>query len=157
MHSSFDYMLKATSYAGKLILIGAMFLVIISAGCNEQTPEEVDYYISQSTANQSADKLCQEIPKPPGFSLVERNVSSNSQRALINYYYQAGDKSFVMVKRFYHNWLQANGWSLGLRIDYNNERGKGYFEFHKGKQTVAVERVNFPGIDYSISCLEDKP
>jgi hypothetical protein len=139
----------------KFILI--VITLLISAGCREQTPEEVDYYISQSSVNQRADKLCREIPKPPGFNLVKRKVSSNSQKALIIYRFQASDKSFVMVKRFYYDWFQANRWSLGLRIDDNNERGKGYFEFRNGKQEVAVERVNFPGIDYSISCLEDKP
>lgn len=90
------------------------------------------------------DKLCRDLPKPENFQFVNKNVKGNSFTANVNYVYRS-KQNFHIVKKFYLEWFNKNGWQQDDDV---------MFKFSKGNQVLAIEKANFPNADYSIYCAE---
>ncbi len=145
----------ATILRNSIILLkvtGFSFLsVFIFATCSEHTADEVEAEIAKFPLLQAANKVCLETPVPEGFVLISKQSGSNSENALIAFYYR-GDLNADSILSFYYDYFARIGWK-------QTSFGKGQYSssfktvrFENDGDSVEIENMNSEYAKLAISC-----
>lgn len=127
------------------LLILLTVTLVLFGGCNDQTPEAVTNRIEKSDRLGRVNSVCESLPKPPGFTFINKQIRGNARKASLSFAYKY-EGSHEKVITFYADWFEKNGWS----------RDESWAaKFIKDKQEIAIERVLTGSIDYVISCSEN--
>jgi hypothetical protein len=84
-------------------------MIFLSLSCAEKTPEEIEDAIRSSKSLANANKLCENLPKPPDFKFVKKTTGGNSIVASIGFIFNKQSSNEKIVD-FYDKWSKDEGW-----------------------------------------------
>lgn len=129
------------------------FIIVVSS--NQPTQEDIEQSISKSPVLTELDRYCQDIPKPPNFKYIFKQIGGNSFSASISYWYRSGS-SFAEVRDFYIPYLEKEGWTREDLWDEDRSALPKLLKYRKGNRTFNLERITTGKEDYALDCSIDR-
>jgi len=129
--------MKILSIFSYLFLASTFFVA-----CNDQSRAEVEGRINRSEVLTRLNGICENIPKPGGFKLIDKQIRGNARKSVVAFDYKL-DGSSDEANRFFEKWFSENGWTRDSSL---GER------FNKSTDTVTLENNVTGSADFAISC-----
>ena len=143
----FDKISKLRWKIGLGVLGGMAYLTFVPYFFDRppQTLEQVNDSVNRSKPLQRVDNLCENLPKPKDFHLINKTISGNSRTISISHYYQS-NLNREKIESFYLDWFIQNGWEL----EYQKT-----LDFRKNNLLIRINEYHSEGFDYVIRCAEE--
>lgn len=126
-------------------------MIFLSLSCAEKTQEEIEdsIRISKSLGKPlaSANKLCEDLPKPSDFKFVKKTLGGNSIVASIGFIYNRNSPTEKIIN-FYEKWSKDERWIFKTDTDS--------WVMTKGNQSITLySNIAYNG-NFKIICQEQR-
>lgn len=122
-------------------------MIFLSLSCAERTQDEIEDAIRISKSLASANKLCENLPKPPDFKFVKKTLGGNSIVASIGFIFNRNAPT-EKILNFYEKWSKDEGWIFKTDTDS--------WVMSKGNQSITLySNIAYDG-NFKIICQEQR-
>lgn len=122
-------------------------MIFLSLSCAERTQEEIENSIRLGKSLGSANKLCEDLPKPSDFWFVKKILGGNSIVASIGFRFNRNSPTERIIN-FYEKWSEGEGWIFKTDTDS--------WVMSKGNQSIRLySNITYDG-NFEITCQEPR-